>query len=205
MRARNPRGAGGHLRADILAGAGQLLDETGRDAAVTLRAVARRVGIATTSIYDHFPDRDAILAALVQQGFAELSSDVDAAHRATVDPVARLRAGCKAYLDFATRRPQRYRLMLGPAYHPRGPGGYSATAGARSLDLLVASIADCAATGGSDSRDPQLDASAVLVALHGYAVLLPSRPDFPWPDQRELLDHLVTALARLTVRPPQRR
>ena len=55
-RARNRRGEGARLRDDIVAAAVALLDETGDQAAVSLRAVARRVGIAAPSIYRHFAD-----------------------------------------------------------------------------------------------------------------------------------------------------
>ncbi|RDG39206.1 TetR/AcrR family transcriptional regulator, partial [Streptomyces corynorhini] len=77
-RSRNRRGEGGHLRADILAAATDLLDH-GDERAVTLRAVARRAGIAAPSIYPHFPGRSAIMLAVVGEAFAELSGRLGAA------------------------------------------------------------------------------------------------------------------------------
>ena len=107
-RPRNPRGQGARLRADILGAAAELLEETGDEKAVTLRAVARRVGIAAPSIYAHFPDPQAILLAIVREAFADLLAHLQAAEAgAGPDPVARLRAVCAAYLDFADTRPQR--------------------------------------------------------------------------------------------------
>jgi AcrR family transcriptional regulator len=50
-RVRNRRGQGGRLRTDIVTAAAELLDEAGTEQAVTLRAVARRIGIAAPSIY----------------------------------------------------------------------------------------------------------------------------------------------------------
>jgi AcrR family transcriptional regulator len=50
LRARNRRGEGSKLRADILAAATRLLEQTGSEEAVTLRAVARQVGISAPSI-----------------------------------------------------------------------------------------------------------------------------------------------------------
>src|SRR3954469_24853831 len=108
-RARNRRGEGARLRADIVAAAVDLLDETGDEQAVTLRAVARKVGISAPSIYRHFPDRQAILLALAQETFAELADQLSEA--TGTDPVTRLRAVCAAYLDFAATRPQHYRMM----------------------------------------------------------------------------------------------
>ena len=196
-RTRNPRGAGWALRRDIVEAAGGILDETGRDDAVSLRAVARRIGIAAPSIYAHFADRDAMLTALVDDGFVELGAFVRAARHGVQDSAQRLHAGCRAYLEFATRRPQRYQLMFSIQGHRLDPETYSTSPGAESFAILVDAIADCAADQSSTSIDPFADAVAVLVALHGYALLRPARPNFPWPDEAVLLNHLVGSLARL--------
>src|SRR4051812_43954541 len=110
-RPRNRRGEGAKLRTDILDAAAALLDETGDEQAVTLRAVARKVGVSAPSIYRHFTDRQAILLALAQEAFAELADQLTLA--TGTNPVTRLRAVCAAYLDFATTRQQRYQLMFG--------------------------------------------------------------------------------------------
>jgi AcrR family transcriptional regulator len=112
-RERNRRGQGGRLRTDIVNAAAELLDEAGNEQAVTLRAVARRIGIAAPSIYAHFPDRQAILLAVVQDAFAELAEALRATDKESTGAVAGLRAACTAYLDFAATRPQRYRVMFG--------------------------------------------------------------------------------------------
>src|ERR1700721_97053 len=78
-RTRNPRGSGAQLRAEIIHGAGLILDETGSADAVTLRAIARRIAIAAPSIYAHFPDREAILTALVEDGFRDFRNPTPSA------------------------------------------------------------------------------------------------------------------------------
>src|SRR4051812_4498331 len=88
---RNRRGEGGHLRRDILAAAVALLDETGDENALTLRAVARRAGISAPSIYPHFADRTTLMLTIVQDAFAELSGHLEKALEATEpDPLPRL-------------------------------------------------------------------------------------------------------------------
>src|SRR5215471_3221966 len=67
-RRRNRRGEGSQLRADIVTAARELIEESGSAEAVTLRAVARRVGIAAQSIYGHFPGPEQIVRAVVAQG-----------------------------------------------------------------------------------------------------------------------------------------
>jgi len=194
-RARNPRGSGAQLRAEIIHGAGLILDETGSADAVTLRAIARRIAIAAPSIYAHFPDREAILTALVEDGFRDLSNGIHSASSGVDDPVQRLRLICSAYLKFAEGRPQRYRLMFSARHHGPEPGGYDTAAGAEAFHVLVGAISDCAAAGSPVSVDPFFGATTVWVGLHGYATLRPARPDFPWPDDQRLIDHLLTALS----------
>lgn len=115
-RPRNPRGQGPRLREEIRRAGVELLEETGSPDAVTLRAVARRVGIAAPSIYAHFADRDAMHGAMCDAGFDELMARL----RRALDPISadrpveRLQAGCRAYLGFAAERPELYRLMFGP-------------------------------------------------------------------------------------------
>jgi AcrR family transcriptional regulator len=200
-RQRNPRGEGTRLRSEILQAAAGILEDTGDESAVTLRAVARAVGIAAPSIYTHFPEREAILDQLVADGFAELTAASRAARADLHDPVERLYAGCRAYLGYAAARPQRYRLIFhqttvkageretDPAARAQGPA---------ALDELVQGIAQCAQAGRSASTDPFADAVAIWVALHGLATLLPATPpDFPWPEPEQMLSTLVGRIAQI--------
>ncbi|GIG60044.1 hypothetical protein Lfu02_44160 [Longispora fulva] len=112
-RNRNRRGEGDLLRGEILRGATAIIVRTGSDEAVTLRSVAREVGISAPSIYAHFPDRDAIVAAVVEEAFAQLGETVRTAADEYADPVASLVAGCAAYVGFGTREAARYQVLFG--------------------------------------------------------------------------------------------
>jgi AcrR family transcriptional regulator len=198
-RRRNPRGEGSRLRRDILDAASEILETTGSEEAVTLRAVARAVGIAAPSIYAHFADREAILDQLVAEGFAEFTAGLQAAIAPYGDPVERLLMGCRAYLAYAAEHPRRYRTLF---HHPdirnrgREVDAESLAQGAAALNVLVEGIADCARAGRSTSQDHFTDAVAVWVALHGLASLIAETPaTFPWPDQ--LLTAIVTRLAQI--------
>src|SRR5260370_15177930 len=112
-RQRNARGQGSRLTKDIVSGALALIERTGSHEAVTLRAVAREVGIAAPSIYAHFTDRDAVLMAAVMRIFDELTEVIEeAAASAGQDPVARLVAGCEADLAFGLPHPARYGVLF---------------------------------------------------------------------------------------------
>src|SRR5260370_23737257 len=98
-RQRNARGQGARLTDEIVSGALALIDRTGSDEAVTLRAVAREVGIAAPSIYAHFADRDAIVMAVIVQIFDELTAAIErGVPGGRHAPVARLVSACGSYL-----------------------------------------------------------------------------------------------------------
>ena len=200
-RRRNARGEGARLRQDILDAATELLESTGSEDAVTLRAVARQVGIAAPSIYAHFPDREAILDQVAADGFAEFTTVLQQAVAGVADPVERLYGLGRAYLRFAAEHPRRYRTLFD---HPeirsrdREVDSASLAQGAAAFNVLVQAITDCAAAGRSASTDPFADAVAVWAAIHGLATLRASTPDsFPWPDQDQLLTAITERLARL--------
>jgi AcrR family transcriptional regulator len=201
-RERNRRGEGARLRDEILAGATELLERTGgSEEAVTLRAVAREVGISAPSIYAHFPDRQAIVDAIVNGAFSDFNAAIQAASEAAAQagggPGARLRAMGAAYLEFAAERPNRYQLL----FERRNliGGGSEANRLIRnvSFDLLVASVQACVEAGISASDDPARDAMAIWAALHGFATLRSFRPQFPWPDTDTMLDRIVDGLAQI--------
>jgi len=202
VRERNRRGEGARLRDEILAGATELLERTGgSEEAVTLRAVAREVGISAPSIYAHFADRQAIVDAIVNGAFSDFNGAIQAASDAAAlaggGPRARLRAMGAAYLEFAAERPNRYQLL----FERRNLIGVGSEANRliriESFDLLVASVQACIDAGISASDDPARDAVAIWAALHGFATLRSFRPQFPWPDTDTMLDRIVCGLAQI--------
>jgi AcrR family transcriptional regulator len=188
-RRRARRGEGDRLRVEIVDAAGRLLAETGDAHAVTLRAVARVVGVTATSIYLHFPDRATLVRAVRRQCFAELVHAMDhAADAAGADPHARVRARAHAYVRFGLEHSGRYRALFEPALQSSAP----ADIGRSTVEGLVADVA--AALG----RGPD-EAWLVLVqfwtALHGTVALRSVRPGFGWPDVQRQIDDLVDRLA----------
>ncbi|WP_037578029.1 TetR/AcrR family transcriptional regulator [Phaeacidiphilus oryzae] len=108
------RGEGGALRQEILVAAARLLMRSGREGDLSLRAVAREVGIAAPSIYLHFRDRAELMEALTQQLYHRLTECLrEAREEGAVDgPRAALRAMAQAYCGFAFDHPKHYRLMF---------------------------------------------------------------------------------------------
>jgi len=208
-RRRNPRGQGARLTQDIVSGALALIERTGSAEAVTLRAVAREAGIAAPSIYAHFPDRDAVLMAVVVRIFEELTEAIEQGLKsAGQDPAGRLVAGCEAYVAFGLEHPARYSVLFStqrpaapdyPEPVPIGPAGRPVPGfGAGTFALLVQAIQDCVTAGVSASTDVVADATAVWVALHGTVSLRTALPRFPWPDPAASVRQLVLSLAKVT-------
>jgi AcrR family transcriptional regulator len=207
-RQRNARGQGARLTQDIVSGALALIEREGSDEAVTLRAVAREIGIAAPSIYAHFPDRDAIVMAAVMRIFDELTAAIeDGVSRAGQDPAGRLVAGCEAYVAFGLERPARYGVLFSERRTaaadncktvPIGPDGRPVLEfGAEAFAILVNAIDACVRAGVSASTDVVADGTALWVALHGTVSLRTALPRFPWPDPDQFVRHLVLSLAKV--------
>lgn len=136
----------------IVAAARQILDEEGRDA-LTMRRLAAAVGIRAPSLYKHFPDKAAVEAALIEDGFIELASTFERALEATGPS---LQALAEAYRAFAHASPDRYRLMTrGPLPRERLRPGVEAAAAEPLLRVSV---------------DPDV-ARAVWAFAHGMTIL----------------------------------
>ncbi len=94
----------------IQAAAGRLLDRRGAEA-VTMRRVAEAVGITPMALYRHFANRAALLNALADAGFEELTERLGAA-RLPAAPERRLMKILDLFLDFALERPRLFELMF---------------------------------------------------------------------------------------------
>jgi AcrR family transcriptional regulator len=208
-RQRNARGQGARLSDDIVAAALQLIDRTGTQESVTLRAVAREIGIAAPSIYAHFADRDAIMKAVIDQLFDELMAEVAASISvAADDPAEQLVAGCVAYVRYGREHPARYKVLFSDRrgspsedceprqFRPGEP--LVLPAGTEAFTLLAETIDACAAAGESASTDVLADTTAVWTALHGTVTLRTALPGFPWPEPvGEFVREIVLRLARI--------
>lgn len=155
------RGArrGGLREALVQAGIAGL--EAPEAAELSLRGLARAVGVSPAAAYRHFADKDALLAAIAEHGFADLAAGFPPPGGAAR---ARLLAIGEAYLDFAAARPAMFALMFSAAVPP----GAAAPGAAAAHDALTAAVADVV---GADH--PALAACTLRLwaLVHGLAVL----------------------------------
>jgi AcrR family transcriptional regulator len=190
---RNRRGEGVRLRDQLVDAAEAAIAESGDAGQLTLRGVARQVGIAAPSIYRHFPDVDHLKLAVVERAFERFAKERDRARRSVKDPAEALLAGCRAYCRFATANPGQYRFMFS---HESPARGQQSPAGAAAFDALAASIRRCQEAGGTTlPDDPRTTAAQVWAALNGLILLRLNAPDFGWPESLEAM--ATQAVSRL--------
>jgi len=108
----------GNLRAELLDTAIEQLRETGVED-LSLRALARAVGVSQTAPYRHFTDKNELLAAMATRGYQHLLNALRQAGALIGDcPREQLFAFAHAYVEYAARNPQVFKLMFGPAVQP---------------------------------------------------------------------------------------
>ncbi len=155
------------LKARLVAAARNLLEREGLEAA-SLRATARRAGVSHMAPYRHFRDKDALLAAVAEQGFCAMTRFIDAAMAAGPTPHA---AGL-AYVSFALDNPALYRLMFGANLAPRARFPDLVAAGAEAFARCVG--ASGAMREAAPVRDFEAPAAAIArwSIVHGLATLV---------------------------------
>jgi AcrR family transcriptional regulator len=157
---------------------------------LSLRAVARELGMASSAIYRYFPSRDELLTALIVDAYTALSEQVEAAQHATAPTRfrSRLRAMCNAVRDWAVRNPNEYALVFGspvPGYHaPEDTIEPGARVPLALLGLLRdAWAADAIIPAASDASaaSPAEGALQAVLAAQTAVVAAMVAPDLPGP------------------------
>lgn len=161
------------LRGKILDAARKLFIQQGYDA-VTMRKLAQRIQYSPTAIYAHFKDKESLMRELCSADFQKLAEAFQEV-ASVADPVDRLRGTGKAYIDFAARYPNHYRLMF---MTPRPPDLDEDQADKGNVQkdayaFLVAVVQDAMAKGAfkPEWTDAELVAQVLWAGMHGIAAL----------------------------------
>ena len=140
---------------------------------LSLRAVARDLGVSQTAPYRHFNDKTHLLTLLAQQGFSRLAqATMDAASKYGEDTFRALMALGMAYLEFAQKHPEHYRLMFGGMVkrdcHDEALIKTSMTA----FDVILQQASYGVERGDLIQQDPLLLARSCWAKVHGIAMLM---------------------------------
>ena len=208
-RTRNRPGEGERLRADIVDAADALLAEAGSSDRLSLRGIARSVGITAPAIYAHFATKDELLAAVLERRFGWLADALRAAEPGGADAGGAGRAGesrdeesgaaletvrarARAYVRFGLEHPAHYAALFGPTADHLGLAYAGSPGEAVFAEVLMPVAAVLAERGSSDN--PLDRATDVWVALHGLVALRSTQPSFVWGELGEQIDRLVDRL-----------
>ncbi|MGY2064798.1 TetR/AcrR family transcriptional regulator [Blastococcus sp. SYSU DS0619] len=160
------------LTAEITGAARRQLAEVGA-AALSLRAVAREVGMVSSAVYRYFPSRDDLLTRLIIDGYDALGAAAEAADDPAAAPRERWLAVCRAVRAWALAHPHEYALLYGSPVPGYTAPQDTVPAAARVGVVLGRILGDAAQAGalpeGSGERDPGLvsdEAAAILGGSH---------------------------------------
>jgi AcrR family transcriptional regulator len=191
-RRRAPRGSGEQLRDEILDAATELLLETGHAKAVSIRSVAQRVGVTPPSIYLHFVDKDALLDAVCARYFEKLDEEMQHVAADQPSPIDVLRAQGLAYVRFAMKTPELYRIATMGEGRP--DSDVDMTLNTSAFVHLRSAVEALMAEGTYPPGDSTAYALELWTAAHGVAALLISRPYLPWGDAEDFTDRVLRAV-----------
>jgi len=139
---------------------------------VSLRGVARRVGVTHAASAHHFENKAGLLTAFATQGYVMLAQAVLAAIEGAqaVDGPSVLEAVGRGYVRFAIANPGRFEVMFRlDLLNARDAAVVAASEGAYSL--LVSTVARCRSEGFLGGNDPEVVAVAAWSMVHGLAAL----------------------------------
>ncbi|MEV8632921.1 TetR/AcrR family transcriptional regulator [Streptosporangium sp. NPDC051023] len=190
-RGRNPRGQGERLREDIVSAALRMLDELGDDQALSLRAVAREVGIAATSVYIHFADRDALVLAALERCTHDLVCSLDEVEVASADPVAGLRARLLFLGTWVREHAGLYKVLHESTLNQRADMSFKRELAERT----TVAVQRCMDAGLAPADDAALVSLDLRSAVHGSVSMRVNQPDLPWPPLEEQIDRFLAKLA----------
>lgn len=139
------------------------------DTAISLRALAKQIGVSAPALYRHFIDRESLLAELAVSGFEALRErllaiDSSSPRRALID------IGL-VYVNFAQDEPNLYRLMFGGRVLSRGVHPRLDAAGKGAFQVLEDTIAQAQRVGYLKPMPLALMTAAAWSLVHGLSQL----------------------------------
>ncbi|QYI98692.1 TetR/AcrR family transcriptional regulator [Curtobacterium flaccumfaciens pv. flaccumfaciens] len=169
------------VTADILAAARTRLTDEG-PAALSLRAVARDVGMVSSAVYRYFPSRDDLLTALLITDYDELGAAVEAAGAAAGPaPGARWVAMCRAIRDWSIAHPGDFALLFGSPVPGYAAPRETVVPATRTTLALVRVVADAVGSGAPGASDSSVTSTPGAAGRLGSPTAPPAAPGVAGP------------------------
>jgi AcrR family transcriptional regulator len=155
----------------------RLVDEAGRilaaegAATLSLRRLATVSGTSTMAVYTLFGDKQGLLAAMHEEGFARLAAALESAQASSDDPLEALAAQGLAYRKTALANPHLYGLMFGTAVPGFAPDARGREASEATYRRLVDGVQRCLDSGALRGPDAERIAFHLWSVSHGMVSL----------------------------------
>ena len=163
----------GDLRNTLVQLGTEMLAESG-EAGLSLRKLAQRAGVSHNAPYQHFADKNALLAAIAEEGFRMLGTTIAEVQSDPTlnDTETRLVAAGRAYVNFATQHPSHLQVMFGPLSSSNYPS--LAEASLTTFAQLTTLVTEFQArqTATPNTPTPEDAALMVWVVVHGLSTIL---------------------------------
>lgn len=161
----------GDLHHELLSAARELLEEQ-NITSLSLRAVAKKVGVSHTAPYRHFKDKETLLAGLAKISFDEMNIQMaEAVALHPGDPAAQLQEAGLRYVQLALQNPQCFMLMFGDILPCDDTYPELHESGGRAFDGLKTMIEEGQSLGVFKEGDVELLALATWSGIHGLSML----------------------------------
>lgn len=159
----------GNLREELMHKAIAAIRKNGVDK-LSLRALARDVGVSQTAPYRHFADKNALLAELATHALQELATVFLAAITPSESAAVNIQNAGELYLRYAFDNPEKYRLMFGPTISERQQYPQLVSAGHAAFAVLQTFIEQGQANGEITRVPSALLANSCWANIHGFAL-----------------------------------
>jgi AcrR family transcriptional regulator len=159
----------GKLREALLARATETIEEAGVEG-LSLRQLARDLGVSHAAPGKHFRDKQALLDALALDGFRAMNARITGASEAAGGHSSRFVRIARAYVDFAVSHPVLLSVMHSTKHHPDASDELRSI-GESGIRVARALIAEAQAAGELAPGDCEMLALVCFVSLHGAAML----------------------------------
>ena len=140
---------------------------------LSMRKIASKAGCSATSIYLYFSNKDDLLHALIEEGFEKLREILVATAASEKDPLPRIEALCRKYVQFGLENPEYYEVMflLRPEHMERYPVEKFRRA-RKNLELITNTLNELQGHQSGKNGNSYVRAHAVTASLHGAVVLV---------------------------------
>ena len=188
----------GDLRRTLVDAALAIVEKSGLGA-LSLRDLARSVGVSHAAPYRHFPSREALLVELAIEGFVGLDAEMRADAARATTTIERFVAIGRGYVRYAVAHPGHFRVMFSSELHDDAAPALVA-AGEPALRTLVDAVAAAQAEGLVGDGDPRALAVPAWSMVHGLSMLIIDRQLTPLVDGEIVADTWARAVVDVIAR-----